>query len=433
MPAHFARRTDWDLTASETARALEEARSSGQAICNLTVSNPTICGFQYNEAGILAALSEPAAFDYEPDPRGLLKARKAVCGYYASHSARLKPEQLILTTSTSEAYSFLFRLLCNPDDEVLIAQPSYPLFDFLAQICDVHLVPYPLFYDHGWHIDFATLRRQITPRSRAIALVHPNNPTGHFAKAAERAQLEQLCVEHNLALIVDEVFLDYSLDDQEPQSFATGDHPALTFVLSGLSKISGLPQMKAAWIAALGPEREVDSALDRLEIIADTYLSMNVPIQHALPAWLGLGTALRAAREAHGLQTRQQMVEDWPFFASLVNTIEMALFKTDLGVAWRYVEARTDPAQRGPFAVMEQEHARAVASLLELTKEARLLEHRPLLRRTLEVRDDYLRPMHLLQIELLARSRAGGGDDPALRRALLITVNGIAAGLRNTG
>lgn len=286
MPAHFARRTDWDLTASETARALEEARSSGQAICNLTVSNPTICGFQYNEAGILAALSEPAAFDYEPDPRGLLKAREAVCGYYASHSARLKPEQLILTTSTSEAYSFLFRLLCDPEDEILIAQPSYPLFDFLAQLSDLRLVPYPIFYDHGWQIDFAGLRQRITPRTRAIALVHPNNPTGHYTSAAERVQLEQLCAEHGLALIVDEVFLDYPLNGQTPQTFAAGDHPALTFVLSGLSKISGLPQMKAAWIAAFGPGREVASALDRLEVIADTYLSMNAPVQHALPSWL---------------------------------------------------------------------------------------------------------------------------------------------------
>lgn len=286
MPISFARRTSWDLTSSETARALEEARISGQAICNLTVSNPTVCGFEYNEAAIIAALSVPAVFDYEPDPRGMLHAREAVCAYYASHAASIQPRQLVLTTSTSEAYSYLFRLLCDPDDEVLIAQPSYPLFDFLAQICDVRLVPYQLFYDHGWHIDFSGLRQKITPRTRAIALVHPNNPTGHFTSAAERAQLEQLCNEHGLALIVDEVFLDYSLDDQSPQSFAAGEHPALTFVLSGLSKIAGLPQMKAAWIAAFGPEREVTTALDRLEVIADTYLSMNAPIQHAMPAWL---------------------------------------------------------------------------------------------------------------------------------------------------
>ncbi len=291
MPVSFAQRTEWDLTTSETARALEEASASGQPVCKLTVSNPTICGFQYNQQAILAALAQPAVLDYEPDPRGLLAAREAVCAYYATHSARVDPARLILTTSTSEAYSFLFRLLANPGDEVLIAQPSYPLFDFLARICDVRLAPYPLFYDHGWHIDFDGLRQRITPRTRAIALVHPNNPTGHFTSAAERAQLEALCARHGLALIVDEVFLDYPLQDRKPESFAAGDHPALTFVLSGLSKIAGLPQMKAAWIAAFGPDgpgsgREVADALDRLEVIADTYLSMNAPIQHALAPWL---------------------------------------------------------------------------------------------------------------------------------------------------
>ncbi len=286
MPISFARRTAWDLTSSETARALDEARAAGQAICNLTASNPTVAGFEYNEAAIITALSVPAVFDYDPDPRGILQAREAVCAYYGDHSAPMQPNQLTLTTSTSEAYSYLFRLLCNPHDEVLIAQPSYPLFDFLAQICDVRLNPYPLFYDHGWHIDFAALRQQITPRTRAIAIVHPNNPTGHFTSNAERVQLEALCAEHGLALIVDEVFLDYPLTNEISQSFATGDHPALTFVLSGLSKICGLPQMKAAWIAAFGPDREVATALDRIEVIADTYLSMNAPIQHAMGPWL---------------------------------------------------------------------------------------------------------------------------------------------------
>jgi aspartate/methionine/tyrosine aminotransferase len=286
MSISFAQRTEWDLTSSETARALEEAHASGQAVCNLTASNPTAAGFQYNETAIIAALSVPAVFDYDPAPRGIMEAREAVCRYYADHSALLHPDQIVLTTSTSEAYSYLFRLLCNPYDEILIAQPTYPLFDFLAQISDVRLRPYPLFYDHGWHIDLETLRQRITTQTRAIALVHPNNPTGHFTSTAERTQLEMLCVEHGLALIVDEVFLDYPLRDQKNLSFATGDHPALTFVLSGLSKICALPQMKAAWIAAFGPERELTTALDRIEVIADTYLSMNAPIQHAMGSWL---------------------------------------------------------------------------------------------------------------------------------------------------
>jgi alanine-synthesizing transaminase len=169
---------------------------------------------------------------------------------------------------------------------VLIAQPSYPLFDFLAQIESVRLVPYPLFYDHGWHLDAAALRSQITPRTRAIALVHPNNPTGHFTKATERRELEATCSEHGLALIVDEVFLDYRLVENAEPSFSCGDHPVLTFVLSGLSKIAALPQMKVAWIASFGPVAALKQALDRIEVVADTFLSMNAPVQCALPVWL---------------------------------------------------------------------------------------------------------------------------------------------------
>jgi aspartate/methionine/tyrosine aminotransferase len=184
-------------------------------------------------------------------------------------------------------------LLCDPGGEVLIAQPSYPLFDFLAQIENVRLVPYPLFYDHGWRMDVESLRRQITAKTRAIALVHPNNPTGHFTKDFERAELEELCAGHGLALIVDEVFLDYGVRGHAGRSFACRPHPVLTFVLSGLSKIAALPQMKAAWIAAFGPEPELTEALDRLEVIADTFLSMNGPIQCALPAWLAERSVLQ--------------------------------------------------------------------------------------------------------------------------------------------
>ena len=211
--------------------------------------------------------------------------------YYAGHGAELRLT-IYLTTSTSESYSFLFRLLCDAGDEVLVAQPSYPLFDFLADLDDVRLRPYPLFYDHGWWIDFSELERTITPRTRAVMVVHPNNPTGHWTGAGERERLEALCVRHGLALIVDEVFLDYPLREltPPPRSFACGAHPALTFVLSGLSKIAGLPQMKAAWIAALGPERERGEALARLEIVADTFLSMNAPVQLAMArGWRGGG------------------------------------------------------------------------------------------------------------------------------------------------
>lgn len=282
----FSSRTAWDLAETELTRAVRERRAAGLPMLDLTVSNPTRCGFEYDEAGILAPLVKSEAMVYSPDPRGMTVAREAVCRYYRERGAEIGLEQVFLTPSTSEAYSYLFRLLCDPDDEILIAQPSYPLFDFLAQIENVQLTPFALFYDHGWHLDAETLRRQITPRTRAVAVVHPNNPTGHFTKAAERSELERICSEHGLAMIVDEVFLDYDVAGAREPSFAYGPHPALTFVLSGLSKIAALPQMKAAWIAAFGPEPALGQALGRLEVIADTFLSMNAPVQCALPTWL---------------------------------------------------------------------------------------------------------------------------------------------------
>jgi len=284
----FSTRTSWDIAESSYAVAVRELRASGRRVYDLTVSNPTRCGFHYDAEALLEPLCDTRALLYDPDPRGMVSARKAVADYYRGHGVGITAEDVILTTSTSESYSFLFRLLCNAGDEVLVAQPSYPLFDFLADLDDVRLRTYPLFYDHGWYIDFSEMERAITPSTRAILVVHPNNPTGHWTGADERVRLEAICVRHGIALIVDEVFLDYPLRELSPppQSFASGDHPALTFVLSGLSKIVGLPQMKAAWIAALGPERERAEALARLEIVADTFLSMNAPVQCAMPAWL---------------------------------------------------------------------------------------------------------------------------------------------------
>jgi aspartate/methionine/tyrosine aminotransferase len=232
---------------------------------------------------LLAALANPAALDYDPQPSGSPRAREAICEYYAEHGALVKPEQIILTTSTSEAYSFLFRLLCDPGNEIVVPQPGYPLFDFLAVLDDVRLKFAPLIYDQGWQADPEGFRRAITPETRAIVLVHPNNPTGHFTKWWEAQWLERLCWENDLSLIVDEVFLDYGLGGAE-RSFAAGLQGVRVFVVSGLSKIAGLPQMKAAWIVALGPE--AGAALERLEVIADTFLSMNAPVQCALPSWL---------------------------------------------------------------------------------------------------------------------------------------------------
>jgi len=278
----FSKRTEWNTEESALARAHRQRVQAGLPVADLTASNPTRCGFAY-DSGLLAALTDLQALDYDPQPRGLLSARQAVCGYYAAHGTQVEPEQVILTTSTSEAYSFLFRLLCDPGSEILVPQPGYPLFDFLAGLDDVRLKFAPLVYDYGWQIEPEGFRRAITPATRAIVLVHPNNPTGHFTKPWEAAELGELCRGHGISLIVDEVFLDYGFSGQ-PASFAAGLEGVPVYVVSGLSKIAGLPQMKAAWIVATGPQKH--EALERLEVIADTFLSMNAPVQGALPAWL---------------------------------------------------------------------------------------------------------------------------------------------------
>ena len=279
----FAKRTNWDLTPNRLSEALAAHRAAGKPLLDLTVSNPTECGFSYDSKAIMEALSNPAALRYEPNPRGLESARRAVAGYYASRNEAVSVEDIFLTTSTSEGYSYAFRTLCDPGDEVLIPSPSYPLFDFLAEIQDVKLVRYPLLCDHGRQIDFHALEQAITTRTRAVIVVHPNNPTGHFVKPSEMARLNAICSAREMAIISDEVFLDFALDGNRAASFATNSG-VLTFTLSGLSKTSGLPQMKAAWMAVSGPPNLKREAVARLELIADTYLSVNAPMQLALPA-----------------------------------------------------------------------------------------------------------------------------------------------------
>ncbi len=283
----FAKRTNWNLGTNRLSEALAAHRAAGKPLIDLTVSNPTECGFQYDDEAILGALRNPAALKYEPNPRGLAVARDAVAQYYAERGAVVSTDDIILTTSTSEAYSYVFRTLCNPDDEVLIPAPSYPLFEFLADIQDVRLVRYPLVYDYGWQIDFHALEQAITPRTRGAIVVHPNNPTGHFLKLEEMRKLNEICAAREIAIVADEVFRDFALGDKRHATFAA-NAGALTFSMSGLSKICGLPQMKAAWLIVNGPEPSKAQALARLEMIADTYLSMNAPIQWALPAFLDM-------------------------------------------------------------------------------------------------------------------------------------------------
>ena len=283
----FSDRTNWKLTRNRLTEALEEVRSSGARVLDLTISNPTRAGLRYDDHTILNSLASPHAMDYDPQPKGLLSAREAVAAYYrAQHGIRsLDPERAILTTSTSEGYSFVFRLLCNPGDELLVPKPSYPLFEFLADLQDVKLVPYPLIYDHGWQMDFPSLQSAVSERTRGVVVVHPNNPTGSYVHPQEQEALNRFCREHRLAVIADEVFLDYAHDGAPQRSFIA-NQDVLSFTLSGVSKISALPQMKVAWIATSGPAAEVEAAQARLEVIADTYLSMNAPIQWAVPVLL---------------------------------------------------------------------------------------------------------------------------------------------------
>jgi len=303
----FSERTNWNTEESALARAHRLRVQAELPVADLTASNPTRCGFSY-DAGMLAAMGDNRALDYDPQPRGLLAAREAVCAYYADHGAAVEPEQVVLTTSTSEAYSYLFRLLCDTGSEVLVPQPGYPLFDFLAGLDDVRLKAAPLVYDYGWQMDPEGFHRVITEKTRAIVLVHPNNPTGHWTKPWEAKELARLCRQNDLSLIVDEVFLDYGIEG-EAASFAAGLEDVPVFVVSGLSKICGLPQMKAAWIVAAGPRRV--EALDRLEVIADTFLSMNAPVQWAMGKWLaereGIQRQIRARVRANLAELDRQL------------------------------------------------------------------------------------------------------------------------------
>jgi alanine-synthesizing transaminase len=287
----FARRTSWNLATNRYTEALEAHRRAGKEVLDLTASNPTTVGLRYREGDLLASLAHRESLVYDPQPKGLLSAREAVAGYYAEQGSEVSPDDLILTTSTSEAYAFVFRLLCDPGDAVLVPSPSYPLFDFLADLQDVKLARYELVYDHGWQIDFHSLQTALERLSaanvpcRAVMAVHPNNPTGSYVKPHELQELNRICAANQMALIADEVFLDYGLTDAKPLSFSS-NRDALTFTLSGLSKISALPQMKVAWLVVSGPDALKADVLRRLEVIADTFLSMNAPVQLAVPAML---------------------------------------------------------------------------------------------------------------------------------------------------
>lgn len=290
----FSSRLSWDFRPNRLAILLQSKRRAGAKILDLTQSNPTHAGLSYPAEEILGALGDPRSLSYDPSPAGLIEAREAAAGYYASRGQAVEPERILLTASTSEAYAYLFKLLADPGDEVLVPRPSYPLFDFLAALESLRLAPYPLVYDGAWSVDLGGVERACTSRTRAIIVVNPNNPTGSFLKKHERERLVSICAERGLAIICDEVFSDYAFaPDPEREETLAGVTEVLTFCLSGLSKVAGLPQMKLGWIVTGGPEPARAKAIERLELIGDTYLSAGTPVQRALPRLLEAGLAVR--------------------------------------------------------------------------------------------------------------------------------------------
>jgi len=318
----FSTRIPSDLTPNRLSQATVRLRAAGAPVVDLTVSNPTTVGLAFDE-GVLAPLAADAGLVYEPEPFGVAEARHAVAAEVARRGAQVAPERIILTTSTSEAYAHLLKLLCEPGDEVLVPAPSYPLFEHLARLDAVRAVPYALDEHGGWAIDTAAVSRAFSPRTRAVFVVNPNNPTGAYLKRRELEALSALCAERSLALVGDEVFFDYPVEAPADRVSVLAGGGALTFALGGLSKSAGLPQVKLGWIAAAGPEALVADGLARLEIVADTYLSVSTLVQHAAAALIEAGAARRAliyARVEQNLATLRRLAGAHP--ASRVLPVE---------------------------------------------------------------------------------------------------------------
>ncbi|HVR71217.1 MAG TPA: pyridoxal phosphate-dependent aminotransferase [Vicinamibacteria bacterium] len=289
----FSARTRWDRTVNRLAALAQRKRAAGRHVFDLTETNPTRVGL-LAPPDALAGLAGEGALRYEPDPRGLEAARRAVSADYALRGVAVPADRIALTASTSEAYAFVFKLLCDPGDAVLVPRPSYPLFEYLAGLESVEVEPYPLHYDGEWRIDLPALREGVGARTRAVVLVSPNNPTGSFAKADEAAAVQEIAAEAGLAVVSDEVFADYAWTPGRAGPSLARDGPALAFALGGLSKSCGLPQLKLGWTAVSGPAALREEALARLELLTDTYLSVGTPVQHAAPALLARAAELRA-------------------------------------------------------------------------------------------------------------------------------------------
>jgi alanine-synthesizing transaminase len=291
----FSSRIPANLSANRLSDALAQCRASGRPVIDLTLSNPTRAGFHY-PPDLLNGLADARALRYEPSAFGLPEARAAIARDYLRRGLAVSPARIVLTSSTSDAYSLLFKLLADAGDDVLVPRPSYPLFDHLTRLDLVETRPYDLDLHAGWSIDFASVERALTPRTRAMLVVSPNNPTGSFLSAPELDRLAALCAPRGIALIADEVFADYELEPGAASRMArvAGRSDLLSFSLGGLSKSVGLPQVKLGWIVAGGPAARVDAALARLELVCDTYLAVSTPVQVAAADLLERGAAVRS-------------------------------------------------------------------------------------------------------------------------------------------
>jgi len=314
----FSSRLPADLAPTPLARAMATTRQSGDVI-DLTESNPTGAGFAYPD--LHAVFGDVDLVAYDPDPRGLAAAREAIAADYARRRVTVPADRILLTASSSESYAHLFKVLCDPGDGVLVPVPSYPLFDHLAGLEGIRVVPYRLEYHDGWHLDVDELARCLDDRIRAVLVVSPNNPTGSMLRRDDVDRLAALCGERQLALIGDEVFADYPLDATSSRAVSVIEQrTALAISLGGLSKSAGLPQLKLGWMALGGPNGLVQAALDRLDLVADTYLSVASPVQRATAGLLQLAPRIReqiSARLTGNLSTLRRIAASYPACAVL--------------------------------------------------------------------------------------------------------------------
>lgn len=282
----FSKRSIWDFKVNRITELLKQIENVGESIIDLTESNPTKVGLNYSCEKTLKPLYNIKNLEYSPDPKGLLDARESICKFYEKNGVFLEPENLLLTSGSSDAYNYIFRLITNPGDEILVSAPSYPLLSYLSQLNDINLKYYKLIYDGEWHIDFDSVKKSLSPRTRIFVCINPNNPTGSYIKRDEYEQISEIALQNNLVIISDEVFWDYNIiSDMSSIISFSNCHDVPTFTLNGISKLLALPQMKLGWIVINGPASFRLSAMNRLELISDTFLNVNIPSQNALSKW----------------------------------------------------------------------------------------------------------------------------------------------------